>query len=275
LRGAGRGKTAPAGTLRRSNFCMEPCVLRNKVTLFTISIAFLFVRSASSQTTPVPSQGTAGGANRAIATQTAPATEELPKRLFFIIPNHHSHPSLSESKPLRVKEKFALSARDSFDPGNFALVGMFAGVGQLTNSVKSYGQGAEGYAKYYGAAYGDLMIGNVMTESVFPSLFHQDPRYFRRGSGSTWSRLGYAMGQIFVTHGDNRKTQVNFSELAGNATAVAISNAYNPARRTAADAAAKFGLQLGLDMAGNVMKEFVPDIYRKFSHKHSSGPSHH
>ena len=31
-----------------------------------------------------------------------------------------------------------------------------------------------------------------MTEVIYPSLLHQDPRYFRRGTGSVWSRVGYA-----------------------------------------------------------------------------------
>jgi hypothetical protein len=120
-----------------------------------------------------------------------------------------------------------------------------------------------GYGRYYGATYGDLMIGNFMTEAVYPSLLKQDPRYFRRGTGSACSRFAYAVGQIFITHGDNRRTQVNLSEIGGNATAVAISNAYNPDNRTAADAARKLGIQLGIDMLGNLLKEFAPDLSRK------------
>jgi hypothetical protein len=123
-----------------------------------------------------------------------------------------------------------------------------------------------GFARYYGSSYGSFAIGNFMTEAVYPSLVHQDPRYFRRGSGG-WSRLTYAMGQIFVTHGDNRKTQFNISEIAGNATAVAISNTYNPDSRTASDAAENLGIQLGVGMAGNILKEFGPDLYRKVSRK--------
>jgi hypothetical protein len=118
------------------------------------------------------------------------------------------------------------------------------------------------------------LIGNFMTEGVYPSLLHQDPRYFRRGAGSTWSRLGYAMGQIFVTHGDNRKTQFNYSEIGGNATAVAISNSYNPDNRTAADAVGKLGIQLGIDMAGNILKEFAPDLYRKLGSKKHTTTNH-
>jgi hypothetical protein len=195
----------------------------------------------------------------------------MPKRIFGIIPNYRSHPSLKEAKTLTSGGKFQIGARDSFDPGTFLLTGIFAGIGQLSNSTPSYGQGMAGYGRYYGSTYGDFMIGNFMTEGVYPSVLHQDPRYFRRGTGSTWSRLVYAMGQIFVTHGDNRKTQFNYSEVGGNATAVAISNTYNPDNRTAADAVGKLGIQLGVDMAGNILKEFTPDLYRKLgSKKHTT-----
>jgi hypothetical protein len=221
---------------------------------------------------PSPNQTapTNGQASRATG-GLAQLQEPIPKRIFGIIPNYRSHPSLKESKTLTSGGKFQIAARDSFDPGTFLLTGIFAGIGQRSNSTPSYGHGMAGYGRYYGSTYGDFMIGNFMTEGVYPSLLHQDPRYFRRGTGNVWSRLGYAMGQIFVTHGDNRKTRFNYSELGGNATAVAISNTYNPDNRTAADAVGKLGIQLGVDMAGNILKEFTPDLYRKLgSKKHTT-----
>jgi hypothetical protein len=246
---------------------MQSSIDRPAAVCLAMGMALLFAPYARGQTTP-PDH--AGGANRAIPAQPAAVPEELPRRLFGVIPNYRSHPSFKESKPLSSKEKFKLGLRDSFDPGTFLLAGAIAGIGQATNSSPSYGQGMAGYGQYYGSTFGSLVIGDMMTTAVFPSLLHQDPRYFRKGTGSTWSRLEYAMGQIFLTHGDNRKTQFNYSEILGNSTAVAISNAYNFDNRTAADAGGQLGIQLGLDMAGNVLKEFVPDIYRKFQ-----GKKHH
>ena len=255
---------------------MNSSVHQPPVRLLAICLAWISVPAIFCQTAPSPNQTTptTGQASRAIP---APAQlpEPMPKRIFGIIPNYRSHPSLKESKPLTSGEKFKIAVRDSFDPGTFLLTGVFAGFGQWTSSTPSYGHGMAGYGRYYGSTYGDFMIGNFMTEGIYPSLLHQDPRYFRRGTGSTWSRLGYAMGQIFVTHGDNRKTQLNYSEVGGNATAVAISNAYNPDNRTAAEAVGKLGIQLGVDMAGNILKEFTPDLYRKLgSKKHPTSTPH-
>src|SRR5438128_1570784 len=122
--------------------------------------------------------------------------EPAQKRIFGIIPNYRTYPSLSTYTPLTPREKFKIATQDSFDRGNFVLAAIFAGEGQLTNSNPSFGQGAAGYARYLGTSYADLVIGNYAAEAIFPSLLHQDPRYFRRGTGSTWSRLGYSVSQL-------------------------------------------------------------------------------
>ncbi|MGA2595606.1 MAG: hypothetical protein ABSH09_01210 [Bryobacteraceae bacterium] len=192
----------------------------------------------------------------------------MPKRIFGFIPNYRTSPSLVNYEPLTTSQKFKLATQDSFDRGTFVLAGAFAGEAQLTNADRSFGQGAAGYGRYYGTSLADWVIGDYMTEAVFPTLLHQDPRYFRRGTGSKWSRLRYAVGQIFWTHTDSGGTQFNYSEILGNSAAVAISNAYYPDNRTASNAVSKLGTQVGVDMASNVLKEFSPDIYRMFSRKH-------
>jgi hypothetical protein len=190
------------------------------------------------------------------------------KRIFGIVPNFRTSPTLTDYEPIKPPEKFKIAAQDAFDRGTIALAALFAGQGQLTNATPSFGQGAAGYARYFGTSYADYVIGDYMTEAIYPTLLHQDPRYFRRGTGAGLARLGYAMGQIFLTHKDSGGTQFNYSEVIGNSTAVAISNAYYPDGRTASDAISRLGVQLSVDMASNVLKEFWSDFERKFSRKH-------
>jgi hypothetical protein len=194
--------------------------------------------------------------------------QEESKRILGLVPNYRTSPSLVNYEPLTAGEKFKLASEDAFDRGTAALAAIFAGEAQLTNANRSFGQGGAGFGRYFGASYGDFVIGDFMTEGVFPTLLHQDPRYFRRGTGSGWSRLGYAMGRIFWTHRDSGGTQFNYSEIVGNSAAVAISTAYYANNRTAGDAASKLGMQVGVDMAANVLKEFWPDLRRKFARKH-------
>ena len=191
------------------------------------------------------------------------------KRLFGIIPNYRTSATLANFEPLSASSKFKIATQDAFDRGTVFLAAAFAGQAQLSKSEPTFGQGGAGYGRYFATAYADYFIGDYMTEGVFPILLHQDPRYFRKGKGRALSRLGYAMGQIFITHGDNGKVEANYSELLGNSTAVAISESYYPSNRDAGDAVSKLGTQLGVDMASNVLKEFFPDISRKFSRKHN------
>lgn len=199
--------------------------------------------------------------------QAAPSAENSPKRILGFIPNYRTAPSLANYQPLKAKGKFKIAAEDSFDPGALVLTGMIAGEAQLARATPSFGQEGSGYVRYYCTTYGNLVIGNFMREAIYPSLLHQDPRYFRRGRGSGWSRVAYAMSQIFWTHADRGGSQFNFSEVLGSATAATISNAYYPGRRRVANAASKLGVQLGVGAAGNLLKEFWPDVSRKFSHK--------
>ena len=203
--------------------------------------------------------------------QSSDTQNENSKRIFWIIPNFRTAPLPPVYTPLTVRQKWKIAAADTFDRGTFALAALFAAESQLSNSDRSFGQGAKGYARYFGTSYADFAIGDLMTEGVGPTLFHQDPRFFRRGTGSAGSRFRYAAGQIFLTHGDNGHTQFNFSEVVGNSAAVAISMSYYPEHRNASDAVAKLGTQLGVDMASNIIKEFAPDLARKFSRKHKDG----
>jgi len=189
------------------------------------------------------------------------------------VPNYRTSPSIQDFEPLTTGEKFKVASQDAFDRGTVALAAIFAAQSQLTNANRSFGQGAAGYGRYLGAAYGDFVIGDYMTEAVFPTLLHQDPRYFRRGTGSGRSRLGYAMGQIFWTHRDSGEVQFNYSEIAGNCVAVAISNAYYANNRTASDAVSKLGMQIGVDIAANILKEFWPEVERKLPWRRRHDPN--
>lgn len=227
----------------------------NHSTAWAGMLACLCSGAAGQPSPPDPATDPSGSANM------APPVES--KRLLGIIPNYRSSPSLQSYQPLTPAEKFRIASEDSLDRGTFVLAGIDALQSQWANANRSFGQGAAGFGQYFGAAYGDLVIGNDMTEAVFPTLLHQDPRYFRRGIGSGWSRLRYALGQTLWTHHDSGTLQFNYSEIVGNVTAVAISNAYYVDNRTAGNAAAKLGFQIGIDTAGNILKEFWPDLDRK------------
>jgi len=251
----------PATVTKTSDIERVPA--RHRMASVGIVLALVPFTSQGQQVTP-------GDPSPTPAPQKIEADTAQPesKRLLGVVPNYRTSPSLQNYQPLTAAEKFKIASEDAVDRGTVVLAALFAGEGQLTNSNRSFGQGGAGFGRYLGASYGDFAIGDYMTEAVFPSLLHQDPRYFRRGTGTGWSRLGYAVGQIFWTKRDSGGMQFNYSEVIGNSAAVAISNAYYVNNRDAGDATTKLGVQIGVDMAANVLKEFWPDLERKFSRKH-------
>lgn len=105
---------------------------------------------------------------------------------------------MGQIPPLSAGEKFKVTARGVFDPFEFVLIGFVAGINQASNNNPSYGQGMQGYAKRYGTAYADNAIENFTASALFPSLLHQDPRYYQLGRGGFWRRAEHAVGRVLI-----------------------------------------------------------------------------
>lgn len=197
----------------------------------------------------------------------APTAAAIPSRiarLFFVLPNYLTVENRDQFEPLAAKIKFKLSAKTMSDPITISFIGMIALMGQARNSNPSYGQGLSGYAKRYGTFYADTGICTLMTTSVFPTLLHQDPRYFQLGRGGIWHRAMYSVSRILVTRADNGDLQFNSSEIVGNAAAAGLSNTYHsPNQRTLGNTLSVWGTDVTLNAVYNVAKEFWPDLRRK------------
>lgn len=189
------------------------------------------------------------------------------KRIFGVIPNNRTTEASLRFEPITSSQKMAIAAKDSFDWPVFPTAGLFAVLHQIQNQNPAFGQGMTGYAQRFATAYGDQMIGNMMTEGIVPSLTREDPRYFRIGEGTRKHRIWYAATRIFVTVTDSGGKTFNFSEWGGNAAAVAISNAYYADARTVSNNVEMLLIQCGTDAFSNVLKEFWPDVKRRLFKK--------
>lgn len=195
--------------------------------------------------------------------QTQPPPD---KHIFGVLPNYRTANETAVYTPITAKQKLTIAAKDSFDYPLLGLAAVIAAEGQWANSNPSFGQGWAGYGRRVGVDYADQAIGNMMTEGFFPIMLREDPRYFRRGHGTFWSRTWYAASRVFVTKTDSGATSFNFAEILGNATGTAISNAYTPDQRNVDDNLETWGMQIGIDSASQVLKEFWPDVKRKLFH---------
>jgi hypothetical protein len=171
---------------------------------------------------------------------------------------------IPDAAPLVPKQKFELAWKSMVDPVTFGLTGAIAGLQQAQNDFNGYGQGAQGYGRRYGAAYGDMVTSTLIGSAILPSLLKQDPRYFYKGTGSKRSRLLYAIANSVVCKGDNGHWQANYSAIIGGLAAGGISNLYYPAKdREGAELTFENSLiGIGATAAANVLQEFV---IRKFT----------
>jgi Carboxypeptidase regulatory-like domain len=154
-------------------------------------------------------------------------TAEEHQRILGILPNFYVS-YLPNAAPLTRKQKFKLAAHISVDPMTYVSTGITAGIEQWQGDFGGYGQEFSGYAKRYGASYGDRLSSTFLGAALLPSLLHQDPRYFYRGHGNVIVRALYAISTVAVCKGDNGHWQPNYSNVFGNLGAAGISSLYYP-----------------------------------------------
>jgi Carboxypeptidase regulatory-like domain len=177
----------------------------------------LSVGMASTEVTVRPTE--------AIAAEQIKAEEK--QRLIGVVPNFYVS-YVHDAAPLTSKQKFSLASHDTLDWTSFVGISVAAGIEQANNSYAGYGQGAAGYGKRWAARFGDGRSSDFLGHAVFPSLFHQDPRYFYQGTGSKKSRLYHALSHPFIARSDSGKNMPNYSYLLGDMCSGALSNAYYP-----------------------------------------------
>ena len=272
--------------------------------LLCFAFASLFTVRGVAQQTASPPNGDSPAQDQTPG-QTSPADQKTPTdkdkgtktpstqvnksgttndRLFYTLPNFLSINSTEKLPPMTAKQKYAAVARGTFDYVQYPWWAFLAAIGQANNSEPGYGQGWDAYGKRFGTQVADGIIENFMTGAVLPSLLHQDPRFYASTKGSFARRTGYAVSRIFVTRGDSGHSQFNASEIVGSAMSASIStfsyhprstyistptnpHMFVPSDRTLKNAADVWGTQVCYDTLTIVLKEFWPDIHRKFARK--------
>jgi hypothetical protein len=208
----------------------------------------LSVASADTEVTVRPTE--------VIAAEQIKAEEK--QRLFGVLPNFYVS-YVKDPAPLTTKQKFTLATHDTLDWTTFVGVSATAGIEQANNTFAGYGQGAAGYGKRWAAQFGDGRTSDYLSNFVFASLFHEDPRYFYQGTGTTKSRLYHAISNAWVTRSDSSGKNVpNYAYILGIMGSGALSNTYYPhADRGVSLVFTNAALGFAGRAGGNVLQEFI------------------
>lgn len=248
---------------------MQSCfknIQRAKVALF-LAVSTFSVTFVLGQAPPAP----AAQAPNAVSGSTDTSDD----RILGVIPNYLTVENPQQGVgPITVKQKFALFAKETFDPFTGAAAAAGAAFSQIDNDDPKYGYGAGAYAQRFGAAVADITTQNFFSDAVLASLLHEDPRYFRKGPEyGGWYRIGYALSRAVVTRTDAGGTTFNYSGVGGIGMGIALSNAYYPdASVTGKEVASRFGTSFAAAALGNLLPEFWPDIHEKFFHRKIRAP---
>jgi hypothetical protein len=228
-----------------------------------LGIVFLIAVFASAQQTLPPN---APSASRAELEKEI-KNKEQSQRILGIVPMF-GVTSRQNAPPLTPGEKLHLFVRSSVDPFGFVVVGIQAGIGQATDAFPTFGQGAAGYGKRYGAALADGVSSNFFSNFFYPVLLKEDPRYFRLGEGNVKRRIGYSLSRVVICHKDSGGRTFNFSNVLGALSAGGVSNAYYPpSDRGFGLTMSRAGISLIYGSAGGLLNEFWPDIRKAVLHK--------
>ena len=216
----------------------------------------------SAPVAPLPEVGL--GIPTTAARAAAELRAEEKQRILGVVPDF-STTNIHDAAPLSTGQKFQLALKGAVDPFAFVAAGLDAGIDQTQKNSPGYGGGMQGYSKRFASAYLDAMDGSILGDALLPSLLHQDPRYFRQGTGSFGSRFYHAVASAWRSKNDDGTWSWNYSNILGNIAAGGIANAYYPAQ----DRGAALTFQRAFTVTaegsvGAVFFEFWPDISRKF-----------
>ena len=255
------------------------------VLLLVLAASGTVSRAQEKPDSPEPKQGAAAISQIAEARSqqtspprrgpTAPAVspdkqpDENPKRILDIIPNFQTTNEKPEYIPMTPREKYILAYHQTVDFSAHIGNAFQAALQQASNGQPHYGQGWGAYAQRFGAAEADQVTSAFFIFGFLPHVLKEDPRYFRRGKGSPWSRMRYAATRTVITLTDSGKPTFNTPQVLGQLLQQGISTAYYPQQdRSVSGVFQDWGINLSYNCAYNVLKEYYPDFLRWVFHRH-------
>ena len=222
--------------------------------------------SRQPQSVPNPAQSPAQSTSPA-QPPAKQAPPPQPKRILGIMPNYRAVSAGVIPPPPKPREAFMVATRNSFDYSAFVFVGITSLLAEGTNAHSQLGKGPGGLWAYYWRGFLDKTDGNYMVDFAFPTVFHQDERYYAMGRGGFVKRSVYAATRILITPDYHGKNSFNASEILGRGVSQAISLAYYPSQtQTASGFTEKYAYALGRDAFTNVFREVWPDVSAHFFH---------
>lgn len=211
------------------------------------------------------------------ATENSAAKEDSPasqgqrqerlKRILGLTENDRIVSPGTAAPPPTPRLAFKIATESSFDYSSFALLGLTSLLSEGVDSHPQLGKGVPGFGRYYWRGFVDKTDANYLVLFALPTVFHQDERYYSKGTGSVMKRSLYAASRVLITPDYHGRNVFNTSEVLGRGMAQSVSLAYYPSEdRTAGDFASDYATSLGRDALVNIYRELWPDVAARLFH---------
>lgn len=190
-----------------------------------------------------------------------PSLPEAPlphRRVLLLFPGYETvqNPYVPVA-PLRTKQKFEMAYHKTVDPSFVIEALMFSGFDVAANYGPDYGSGADAFAQRIGYNAANTASTFFFSDALLPTVFHQDPRFFRKGRGSIGSRVWWALRSEAVGFSNTGREMPNYSSMLGFGMSTALSNAYSPESSiTFGKTMERYGVKEGISFGLNLMREF-------------------
>jgi len=186
----------------------------------------------------------------------------LPSSNFSVSLSSPDDPAIA----LTVADKFTIYTKKTYGPGAVLKSGVIAGISQARNRPAEWGQGWDAYGDRFGSSMGQRAVANTVSFGV-GALRGEDPRYFPSGQAGISARIGSALTQTFVVHTDHGGRTVAIGRIAGAFGGGFVSRTWKPEDHGLIRPGFQSGaISLAAGAVSNVMREFWPDIKKRFHH---------
>jgi hypothetical protein len=174
----------------------------------------------------------------------------------------------SNAQSFGVGGKFRYYINETFlNPSVFTAPAFRAGIHMAnppgtgaTQYPPEWRQGSEAFGRNYGDAFAQRVTFQTARFAT-GVITHEDPRYIPSSSHNVLERSLHALTFTFVDRSDSGRPMPAFSNFVGATAAGFVGNAYLPSGfNNATHAGQRATLQFGFTAAGNLFREFAPQM---------------
>jgi hypothetical protein len=169
-----------------------------------------------------------------------------------------------QAEPLSFKGKTNYFLKSAFSAETLGRVGLTTSIGQIAGVSEDWGTG--------GASYGRRLRNNYTRHLVSSGVRYgigaargEDPRFYRSGKNGFLARTGFVFSRTFVVQMDDGSKSVALGRLAGSFTGNTLAEYMRPHTQDPWQTGlTRTAFGIGSDMGMRMIREFWPDIRRKF-----------